>query len=139
MPAPQRAEALYRRMEQLREQGRRSMRPDVLTVNALLKCWVTNEAVIHSKRILGLLGNMLSTSEKRQRPNDETFDLALRVLLISGDDEAVKRVEAAWKKLRGARGAASVKPYRSSKRRSPPVDKASEDGKDDEEKDDEVK
>eukprot|EP00561_Arcocellulus_cornucervis_P007633 CAMPEP_0185815702 /NCGR_PEP_ID=MMETSP1322-20130828/16191_1 /TAXON_ID=265543 /ORGANISM="Minutocellus polymorphus, Strain RCC2270" /LENGTH=222 /DNA_ID=CAMNT_0028512595 /DNA_START=39 /DNA_END=703 /DNA_ORIENTATION=- len=103
--APQRAEALYRRMEQLREQGRRSMRPDVLSVNALLKCWVTNEAVIPSKRILGLLGNMLSTSEKRQRPNDETFDLALRVLLISGDDQAVKRVEAAWKKLRGARGA----------------------------------
>jgi pentatricopeptide repeat protein len=137
--APQRAEALYRRMEQLREEGRRSMRPDVLTVNALLKCWVTNDTVIPSKRILGLLGNMLSTSEKRQRPNDETFDLALRVLLISGDDEAVKRVEAAWKKLRGARGAASVKPYRSSKRRTPPVDEASEDGKDDEEKDDEVK
>ena len=110
--APPRCEALYRRMEQLHEEGRRSMRPDVLTVNALLKCWVTNNTVVPSKRILGLLGNMLSTNEKRQRPNDETFDLALRVLLQSGDEEAVKRVESAWKKLRGSRGAASVKPYR---------------------------
>mmetsp|Transcript_14800 Transcript_14800/g.42627 ORF Transcript_14800/g.42627 Transcript_14800/m.42627 type:complete len:609 (+) Transcript_14800:1559-3385(+) len=130
--APQRAEALYRRMEQLHEEGRRSMKPDVLTVNSLLKCWVTNDAVIPSKRILGLLGNMLSTSEKRQRPNDETFDLALRVLLLSGDAEAVKRVESAWKKLRGTRGAASVKPYRSRKRRTPAAKARSENRKDDE-------
>jgi len=126
--APQRAEALYRRMEELHDQGREWMKPDVLTVNALLKCWDTNDTVISSKRILGLLGNMLSTSEKRQRPNDETFDLALRVLLQSGDDEAVKRVESAWKKLRGSRGAASVKPYRTSKRgtRAAPVARAND-------------
>lgn len=117
--APQKCEALYRRMEQLHDEGRRSMKPDVLTVNALLKCWVTNDTVIPSKRILGLLGNMLSATEKRQRPNDETFDLALRVLLQSGDEEAVKRVESAWKKLRGSRGAASVKPYRSTKKDNP--------------------
>ena len=117
--APPRCEALYRRMEQLHDEGRRSMKPDVLTVNALLKCWVTNGTIIPSKRILGLLGNMLSSTEKRQRPNDETFDLALRVLLQSGDEAAVKRVESAWKKLRGSRGAASVKPYRSTKKGNP--------------------
>ena len=37
-----RAEALFRRMDELHRNGRKSMKPDVLTVNALIKCWVNN-------------------------------------------------------------------------------------------------
>ena len=117
------AEALFRRMDELHRAGRKSIKPDVLTVNALIKCWVNNVdngAPVQPERVLGLLGNMLSSEEKRQRPNDETFDLALRLLLHSGDAEAAKRVEAAWTKLKGGRGSISSSSKYGSISRPPP-------------------
>mmetsp|Transcript_21089 Transcript_21089/g.43101 ORF Transcript_21089/g.43101 Transcript_21089/m.43101 type:complete len:142 (-) Transcript_21089:649-1074(-) len=105
-----RAEELFRRMDNLHRDGRYSMKPDVLTVNALIKCWINSidgDVPVQPERVLGLLGNMLSSEETRQRPNDETFDLALRLLLQSGDAEAARRVEAAWTKLKGGRGSIS--------------------------------
>jgi pentatricopeptide repeat protein len=97
--APERAELLLQRMEQLYQSGALDVKPNVVSYSIVLNCLAYAKRKSAAEKAESILHQMISSNDEDIQPNLVSYNSVIKAWSFARDPEAVPRVTALLKEL----------------------------------------
>jgi pentatricopeptide repeat protein len=89
---PGRAESLLNRMRRLHKAAGIPVKPDTVSYNILMDIWADSGKSESSKRVLGILTNMMKSQDVSTIPTTQSYNIALKCLVRHGQCDEAERL-----------------------------------------------